>query len=64
MRPETPPACSSSTSSAGSDFGILTQADLETIAQELNENLDRPSASRHQHEHSPRCCDHPLNPLA
>ena len=43
------------------DFRTLTQADLDAIAQELNERLDRPSASRHHHKHEPRCCVDRLN---
>ena len=29
----------------------LTQADLDAIAPELNDALDKPSASRHHHKH-------------
>jgi IS30 family transposase len=44
------------------DFRTLTQDDFDAIALELNNDLDRPSASRHHHKHSLRCCVDRLNP--
>ena len=33
------------------DFRTMTQTDLDAIAAELNDDLDRPSTSRHHHRH-------------
>src|SRR5262249_43066539 len=43
------------------EISHYTQPELHAVAAQLTEDLDKPSASRHHHKHSTKCCDEHLN---
>jgi transposase, IS30 family len=43
------------------EISHFTQADLDDVAADSTEDLDKPSAGRHHHKHSTKRCDDPLN---
>src|SRR4029077_18962526 len=58
---KTPTACSASTSPSGPRSRTTPKPNSTPLPPNSTDALDKPSASRHHHKHSTKCCDDHLN---